>query len=41
MWGGRRGDRMKHAEIGMRGFNKCVTDQQTDRPNNQQTNGQT
>ena len=42
MWGGKRGDRMKDAKIGMRGFNKCVssvTDQQTYRPTNQRTNG--
>ena len=41
MWGGKRGDRMKKAVIGMRYFNKCVIDQQTDRPTNQWTNGQT
>ena len=40
MWGGKRGDRMKEAVIGMRDFTNAI-DQQTDRPTNQWTNGQT
>ena len=41
MWGGKRGDRMKEAVIGMRDFDKCMIDQQTDGSTNQWTNGQT
>ena len=41
MWGGKRGDRMKEDVIDMHGFDKCMTDQYTDRPTNQWTNGQT
>ena len=40
MWGGKRGDRVKEAVIGMYSFNKCVTDQQTERPTNRQTDQQ-